>query len=79
MTTLTCDRPLAIDLYAGLGGWTDGLLAEGWDVIGFDNVRHVYGEHRYPAQLVSTAGAVRNSCISFASSTGFPVPAILQA
>ncbi len=45
-------KPLAIDLYCGLGGWTDGLLAEGWDVIGFDIERHVYGDHRYPAQLV---------------------------
>src|ERR1700678_2374021 len=45
-------RPLAIDLCCGLGGWTDGLLAEGYDVIGFDIERHVYGEHRYPAQLV---------------------------
>jgi len=45
-------KPLAIDLYAGLGGWSDGLLAEGWDVIGFDIERHVYGEHCYPAQLV---------------------------
>ena len=45
-------KPLAIDLYAGLGGWTDGLLAEGWDVIGFDIERHCYGDHRYPAQLV---------------------------
>ena len=44
--------PLAIDLFCGLGGWTDGLLAEGWDVIGFDVERHVYGAHRYPAQLV---------------------------
>ena len=44
--------PLAIDLYAGLGGWTEGLLAEGYYVIGFDVERHVYGGHRYPAQLV---------------------------
>jgi len=39
-------------LFAGLGGWTEGLLAEGYYVVGFDNVQHVYGEHRYPAQLV---------------------------
>lgn len=45
-------KPLAIDLYCGLGGWTEGLLAEGYDVIGFDIERHVYGEHCYPAQLV---------------------------
>lgn len=45
-------KPLAIDLFCGLGGWAEGLLAEGWDVIGFDVERHVYGEHRYPATLV---------------------------
>ena len=45
-------RPLAIDLFCGLGGWTDGLLAEGWDVTGFDIERHEYGYERYPAQLV---------------------------
>jgi C-5 cytosine-specific DNA methylase len=45
-------RPLAFDLYCGLGGWTDGLLAENYDVIGFDIERHQYGDHRYPAQLV---------------------------
>ena len=27
-------RPLAIDLYCGLGGWTEGLLAEGYRVVG---------------------------------------------
>ena len=41
--------PLAIDLFCGLGGWADGLLAEGFDVIGFDIERHQYGAHRYPA------------------------------
>ena len=45
-------RPLAIDLFCGLGGWTEGLLAEGYNVIGFDLEQHQYGEHRYPAQLV---------------------------
>jgi hypothetical protein len=41
-----------VDLFSGLGGWAEGGLAEGYDVIGFDIERHVYGEHRYPAQLV---------------------------
>ena len=45
-------KPLAIDLFCGLGGWTDGLIAEGYDVIGFDIERHEYGEHRYAGQLV---------------------------
>ena len=45
-------KPLMIDLYAGLGGWAEGGIAEGYGVIGFDIERHVYGEHRYPAQLV---------------------------
>lgn len=45
-------QPLAIDLFCGLGGWTEGLLAEGYDVVGFDIERHEYGEHRYPAQIV---------------------------
>jgi hypothetical protein len=29
-------RPLALDLCSGLGGWADGLEAEGWDVIRVD-------------------------------------------
>jgi hypothetical protein len=41
-----------VDLFCGLGGWADGGLSEGYDVIGFDIERHDYGEHRYPAQLV---------------------------
>src|ERR1700687_5896848 len=44
-------RPLAIDLYCGLGGWAEGFLAEGYEVIGFDIERHDYGSGGYPGQL----------------------------
>lgn len=43
---------LGIDLFCGLGGWTEGFLSEGFEMIGFDIERHVYGQHQYPAQLV---------------------------
>jgi hypothetical protein len=43
---------LAIDLFCGLGGWTEGLLAEGYEVIGFDIEEHAYGDMRYPGKLV---------------------------
>ena len=29
-------RPIAVDLFSGLGGWTEGLVAAGWHVIRFD-------------------------------------------
>ena len=45
-------KPLAIDLFCGLGGWTDGLLAASYHVIGFDIEQHVYGDARYPGHLV---------------------------
>lgn len=45
-------KPLAVDLFCGLGGWTEGLLAEGYEVIGFDIEQHEYGDDKYPAQLV---------------------------
>src|SRR6185312_9953193 len=45
--------PLAIDLFCGLGGWADGLLAAGWRVVGFDIERHVTRDGRgYPGELV---------------------------
>lgn len=46
------NQPLAIDLFCGLGGWTEGLLTEGYYVVGFDIERHHYGDDKYPAQLV---------------------------
>ena len=50
-------KRLCFDLFCGLGGWAEGFLAEeGWQVVGFDIERHMYGEHRYPAQLVLQDG-----------------------
>ena len=46
------NKSLAIDLFCGLGGWSEALLAEGYDVVGFDIERHEYGDQKYPGQLV---------------------------
>lgn len=45
-------KPLAIDLFCGLGGWTDGLLSEGWHCVGYDIEAHEYGDEKYPGELV---------------------------
>lgn len=45
-------KPIAIDLFCGLGGWTEGLLAEGYDVTGYDIEAHEYGDAKYPGKLV---------------------------
>ena len=45
-------KPLAIDLYCGLGGWAEGFLSEDYRVIGFDIEAHDYGTGGYPGELV---------------------------
>jgi C-5 cytosine-specific DNA methylase len=50
-------NPLVIDLYCGVGGFSQGFLDEGYDCIGFDIEQHVYSVdggkvERYPGQLV---------------------------
>jgi len=54
VTRAVFSRPLCIDLYAGLGGWAEGALSAGYEVVGFDNGHTApYGSGaRYPGQLV---------------------------
>lgn len=47
-------KPVVIDLFCGLGGWTRGFLAEGWDAVGFDIERH---EYAVPESLPEGDGA----------------------
>lgn len=44
-------QPIVYDLYCGLGGWTEGFLAEGYRCIGFDIEAHDYGTGGYPGEL----------------------------
>jgi hypothetical protein len=45
-------KPLCIDIFCGLGGWSEGFLESGYDCVGFDIERHDYGTGSYPGQLV---------------------------
>lgn len=45
-------KPLVVDLCCGLGGWTEGFLAEGWRARGYDIEAHEYGDEKYPGELV---------------------------
>lgn len=45
-------KPLCIDGFCGLGGWAEGFLSNGWEVIGYDIERHVYGDQFYPGVLI---------------------------
>lgn len=46
------DKPICYDLYAGLGGWSEAFLAEGYECIGFDIEAHDYGTGGYPGKLI---------------------------
>lgn len=37
------NKPLVIDLFCGLGGWSEEFIAEGYRAVGFDVERHDYG------------------------------------
>ncbi len=45
-------KPLCIDLFCGLGGWSEGFLAEGFECIGYDIEAHDYGTGGYPGRLI---------------------------
>jgi hypothetical protein len=45
-------NPVAVDLCCGLGGWTAGLLAEGYHARGYDIEAHEYDGEKYPGELV---------------------------
>ena len=44
-------KPLCIDLFSGLGGWSEGFLAEGYECRGYDIEAHDYGTGGYPGTL----------------------------
>lgn len=45
-------RPLVLDLFCGLGGWSEDFIKEGYRAVGFDIEAHDYGTGGYPGELV---------------------------
>jgi site-specific DNA-cytosine methylase len=45
-------KPVCHDLYCGLGGWAEGFLSEGYEVIGYDIEKHDYATGTYPGELI---------------------------
>lgn len=45
-------KPLCIDLFCGLGGWSEAFLAEGYHCVGYDIEAHDYGSGGYPGELI---------------------------
>ena len=42
-------KPIALDLCCGMGGWAEGLIAAGWDVVGVDVEEDFSG--KYPGRF----------------------------
>ena len=49
---LYCNKPLCVDLFCGLGGWSSAFLAEGYECVGYDIEAHDYGTGGYPGTLI---------------------------
>jgi site-specific DNA-cytosine methylase len=67
-------KPLAIDLYCGLGGWTEGLLAEGYKLKDADGY-----ERNHPAAFGwksprTSSGAKRARNFASAMIAKIPLP-----
>ena len=45
-------KPICIDLFCGLGGWSEAFIAEGYECIGYDIEAHDYGTGGYPGKLI---------------------------
>ncbi len=62
------EQPLAIDLYCGLGGWAEGFLSEGYEVIGFDIEYPPYPGHLVLQDVLSLHGSqFRDAAVIVAS------------
>lgn len=55
-------RPLVVDLCCGLGGWAEGFLADGWDVVGFD-IDDAFMQ-RYPGEFHLADVRVLARCVA---------------
>ena len=51
------EKPLVIDLFCGLGGWSEGFLAEGYRCVGFD-----VEAHRYPKRIMHGSSEKLPAC-----------------